>query len=970
MVEHSSTLMFLVLFIVVVFWHARYETLDGFRGRCPTTRQIYGRLEMKNRAVDRAEICSEREKVGNKSYASKGSTLRSYLAHKPPLLKQRLVCLGKGFFSIEKNARGTFSCLSHLILLQLAFLSLFTTSLLNLFQVFLKQNKSKQLINYVANALNNDIPLSVMFKKHPKQKTDPCFWIFKLRHSAQKVCIRVMYNLAVDNKRLVSFRYIDNQLVPNNISVLRLAQAGFSYSGTGNLVTCQGCSKAVDIQKFSEGVGMKEPSESQFHEINCDYVQKENIKFIETIIQFPSNPKLQISDDETKQCHNVLIQSEKTDVKLIDSIDPVIANTAPTHVEERLPPSPVAQRSYSPEGSSRPSDQQTTNSGACLIELNNFISESIQMKTPDLIRQQPISRIECVKNPGHFCYIPIENLTLEHIPSQARHTLVLEFLQLFATLVVRVVVSVGREEVKVATGSVSLTDHAEISVCPAGQQEKWGTVRRLIRKQKERIYIETSKDVASLITEDAEVSVEFFYNLPSRKGIKVIKMRSVQDSTDGTSLLVCESTDHQFVKQINRSRQQVQELAERLPQRAKECLNKKVFLIHHPHGKEKVLSCGDSVIVKYKTVTSVINGRAVTKLAKISSYPQTPPEEGSIFKALLYAADTCPGTSGAPVLTFNSSSLNHESAYSLEVWCHKGVDIHHSLSGSELKKVTESEMRSSTQTNTRPQSPPTQYDAVGEDVTSLGNQEVKCPVFKVQSPPSYPVYTVYHVRLASYEGKWEHYHIHKPEDLALAGFFYAGYSDCVRCFQCGLGLRSWKTGDIIDVEHRKHRPDCPFLKTRSAAMPLANMEFKENVDLKPQDVLESKEKETMEAPISQILTQPTTLPVQKPQAQVYTALGSLPAPGALTNEKMLNVKPTLKDASTHEKSKNTTLNILENENQKLREKLICKVCNVAPIKDLFLPCGELYACSECSKLLTHCPSCKKPILATVNTFLT
>ncbi|CAL1534118.1 unnamed protein product [Lymnaea stagnalis] len=47
---------------------------------------------------------------------------------------------------------------------------------------------------------------------------------------------------------------------------------------------------------------------------------------------------------------------------------------------------------------------------------------------------------------------------------------------------------------------------------------------------------------------------------------------------------------------------------------------------------------------------------------------------------------------------------------------------------------------------------------------------------------------------------------------------------------------------------------------------------------------------------------------------------------------------------------------------------MCKVCCKSPIKDLFLPCGELYACSECSKLLTHCPSCNTQILATVTTY--
>lgn len=60
--------------------------------------------------------------------------------------------------------------------------------------------------------------------------------------------------------------------------------------------------------------------------------------------------------------------------------------------------------------------------------------------------------------------------------------------------------------------------------------------------------------------------------------------------------------------------------------------------------------------------------------------------------------------------------------------------------------------------------------------------------------------------------------------------------------------------------------------------------------------------------------------------------------------------------------------VLEREQKYLKQLLVCKVCFKNPVKDLFLPCGELVACLECSKLLTHCPSCNKKILATVTTY--
>ncbi|XP_067676442.1 baculoviral IAP repeat-containing protein 7-like [Haliotis asinina] len=59
---------------------------------------------------------------------------------------------------------------------------------------------------------------------------------------------------------------------------------------------------------------------------------------------------------------------------------------------------------------------------------------------------------------------------------------------------------------------------------------------------------------------------------------------------------------------------------------------------------------------------------------------------------------------------------------------------------------------------------------------------------------------------------WPEGHTHSPEDLVGAGFFYAGYSDCVRCFVCGLGLRTWEEGDDPWVEHVRWRSSCAYVE--------------------------------------------------------------------------------------------------------------------------------------------------------------
>lgn len=50
-----------------------------------------------------------------------------------------------------------------------------------------------------------------------------------------------------------------------------------------------------------------------------------------------------------------------------------------------------------------------------------------------------------------------------------------------------------------------------------------------------------------------------------------------------------------------------------------------------------------------------------------------------------------------------------------------------------------------------------------------------------------------------------------PRELSIAGFFYVGYGDYVRCFFCGGGLRNWEPGDDAWVEHARWFQKCSFL---------------------------------------------------------------------------------------------------------------------------------------------------------------
>nr|XP_045000970.1 baculoviral IAP repeat-containing protein 3 isoform X2 [Jaculus jaculus] len=51
-----------------------------------------------------------------------------------------------------------------------------------------------------------------------------------------------------------------------------------------------------------------------------------------------------------------------------------------------------------------------------------------------------------------------------------------------------------------------------------------------------------------------------------------------------------------------------------------------------------------------------------------------------------------------------------------------------------------------------------------------------------------------------------------PAELARAGFYYVGPGDMVACFACGGKLSNWEPKDDAMSEHRRHFPNCPFLK--------------------------------------------------------------------------------------------------------------------------------------------------------------
>ncbi|XP_043279999.1 death-associated inhibitor of apoptosis 2-like [Venturia canescens] len=339
------------------------------------------------------------------------------------------------------------------------------------------------------------------------------------------------------------------------------------------------------------------------------------------------------------------------------------------------------------------------------------------------------------------------------------------------------------------------------------------------------------------------------------------------------------------------------------------------------------------------------------------------------------------------------------------------------------------------------------------DLSELGVQR--------HTAPREPKHSTYEGRLRTFEG-WPENLKQTPEMLALAGFYYVGIGDQVRCFHCDGGLRNWEETDDAWTEHARWFPKCGFvllvrgqdfikhcIDNRPPLDPLILMGVPEDgeEDAMPENrpiavpsTARSRAREVTDAEVEGFLSsgpamaaleiglnvgrvkmaikqriESTGLPyanadeliedvryVHLAEENDITETGDSESPSSeLSN--LLNQVITLQSnrsmafikniekrrrkiengESSNESSKleserairqvespaadRTT--VLEEENRRLKEARLCKVCMDREVSVVFLPCGHLATCVHCAPSLTHCPMCRQEIRATVRTFL-
>ncbi|MCY4329374.1 MAG: hypothetical protein OXC48_04750, partial [Endozoicomonadaceae bacterium] len=202
---------------------------------------------------------------------------------------------------------------------------------------------------------------------------------------------------------------------------------------------------------------------------------------------------------------------------------------------------------------------------------------------------------------------------------------------------------------------------------------------------------------------------------------------------------------------------------------------------------------------------------------------------GCANNGLSSAPNSAPNPASASTASNNShihQSLNHDSEYNKSnIVTNEAPSMMLPCNNNTAPSNTEEAAPSQPPTNPSPQNHETYTPTPQQNasVATSSQQSLPSNNTKATEPCTYETlgiittrpkrseYAQEIVRDQSFEA-WPKDHYLKPHDLVLAGFFYKGRGDCVRCFYCAGGLRNWEEGDDIWVEHARWYPKCAFVR--------------------------------------------------------------------------------------------------------------------------------------------------------------
>lgn len=218
-------------------------------------------------------------------------------------------------------------------------------------------------------------------------------------------------------------------------------------------------------------------------------------------------------------------------------------------------------------------------------------------------------------------------------------------------------------------------------------------------------------------------------------------------------------------------------------------------------------------------------------------------------------------------------------------------------------------------------------------------------------------------RLQSFQGIQ---HLIDHERLAQAGFYSTGIADRVMCFYCGGGLKAWQPEEDPWEEHAKHYPGCRFLLTEKGQEFINSVQLQSRAASSHQNGLSEDGSDVLQTSMAQKAIQMGLEPslVERTILERIRATGSGYSSVQALVEDCLNNSPG-NEASTAAKQDDDPLKKLE----KLQREKQCKICMDRDICMVFIPCGHLVCCQQCSAAVDKCPICCGAISQKIKTYI-
>lgn len=217
-----------------------------------------------------------------------------------------------------------------------------------------------------------------------------------------------------------------------------------------------------------------------------------------------------------------------------------------------------------------------------------------------------------------------------------------------------------------------------------------------------------------------------------------------------------------------------------------------------------------------------------------------------------------------------------------------------------------------------------------------------------------------------------------PEQLAVAGLYFTGTGDLVRCFACDGGLKDWSPGDDPTKEHATYFPKCGYinqLKGREYVEALQKSKNKETIST---DQAASRSSNGTQESSTDIMTTAlvslgyTELDVIAAREELRRKGNSTPDVEAIVNT-ILDMQERVQSSSgasidTDLLDDTPELSSMIEENMRLKEWFTCMLCNLSEPDILFLPCTHHRLCQKCASTVTRCPICNQTIKDRIKTY--